>query len=356
MIDRRSSRRKPSEVRSLSVDEWPPADQKAFVEACRPSVRLRRGGAGAHLGAVSRKDIANRYGLYLDFLARHGHLDFDCSAAQSVTPANVEQYLAELRSRVRSVTVWNSIYKLRRAAELIAPGVDFAWLAEVEKDMAAAMEPRNKNDRLVLAGRLVEAGLRLIGEADASSTTKVQWARGVRNGLMVVLLALHPLRIKNFATLRLGQSIKRVEGVWWLSIGVRETKSHRLDERRVPDFVTPIVDRYVEVCRPILFGGRAPDAAFWVSSTRGRQFTAKNMGTLISRITRETVSVDVSPHLFRMAAASTAIILNGSRPDLSAGVLCHRDRRMTEEHYDRAGSLHAGDALSAIVSQYRMHQ
>jgi integrase len=354
MIDRRFPRRKPSKVRSLTVDEWPRAEQRAWAEACRPSVRLIRGGAAAHLGTVSRNDIANRYGLYLDFLARHGRLDLDCSPAQLVTPANVEQYLAELRSRVRSVTVWNSIYKLRRAAELMAPEGDFAWLAEIEKDIAAAMQSRNKNDRLVLAGRLVEAGLRLISEADASSTTKVQWARGVRNGLMVILLALHPLRIKNFATLRLGQSIKRVEGVWWLSINVRETKSHRMDERRIPDFVTAIVDRYVEVCRPILFGRRTPDAAFWVSSTRGRQFTTKNMGTLISRITRETIGVDVSPHLFRMAAASTATIASGPRSDLAAGILGHRDPRVTEEHYDRAGSLHAGDALSAIVSQYRM--
>ena len=67
--------------------------------------------------------------------------------------------------RVRSVTVWNCIYKLRRAAELLAPMSDFSWLAEIEKDLALVMEPRSKFDRLVFTGRLVEAGLTLVAEA-----------------------------------------------------------------------------------------------------------------------------------------------------------------------------------------------
>ena len=50
----------------------------------------------------------------------------------------------------RSVTTYNCIYHLRRAAELLAPTIDFSWLAEVEKDLALVMEPRTKFDRLVL--------------------------------------------------------------------------------------------------------------------------------------------------------------------------------------------------------------
>ena len=40
---------------------------------------------------------------------------------KQVIPANVDLYITELRERVSSVTVWNCIYKLRRAAELINP-------------------------------------------------------------------------------------------------------------------------------------------------------------------------------------------------------------------------------------------
>jgi hypothetical protein len=117
------------------------------------------------LAQVSRDDFARRYGAFLGFLQRTRRLDHGAAAAAQVTSANVESYIADLASRVRSVTVYNCVYKLRRAAELLAPATDFSWLAEIEKDLALVMEPRSKFDRLVLTGPLLEAGLTLIAEA-----------------------------------------------------------------------------------------------------------------------------------------------------------------------------------------------
>ena len=58
----------------------------------------------------------------LGFLQRSGRLRRLDVAAQ-VTSSNVEPYIAELTTRARSVTVWNCIYKLRRAAEAAGTGV-----------------------------------------------------------------------------------------------------------------------------------------------------------------------------------------------------------------------------------------
>ncbi len=160
---------------------------------------------------------------------------------------------------------------------------------------------------------------------------------------------MHPLRIKNFATLRLGQSIHKIGGHWWLIIEVKQTKTRRRDERRVPKFMTEIIDRYVEQYHPVLLGKNTQDRAFWISSTRGTQFTIKNMGTLVSKITEQTLGVDVSPHLFRMAAETTAAVYGTSTPHLASGVLGHRDKRITEEHYNRARSLHAAAILADII-------
>ena len=127
--------------RSLPIAEWPASDRLGWAEACRPAQRLKRGGAASHLAPVSQADIANRYGLYLDFLQRNGRLDPAKGAMTLVTPDNVNGFIAELQARVRSVTVWNSVYKLRRAAQLIAPDADFGWLTEIEKDIALVMVP-----------------------------------------------------------------------------------------------------------------------------------------------------------------------------------------------------------------------
>ena len=96
--------------------------------------------------------------------------DRDAPAAANVTAENVDAYIAELKARVSSVTVYGSICKLRRAAQYIAPGRDFTWLAEIGKDLALVMRPRSKFDRLVLTEVLVEAGLTLIHEAEHSQT------------------------------------------------------------------------------------------------------------------------------------------------------------------------------------------
>jgi len=343
----------PSAPRSLKIEEWSPVDQLAWTEAIRPAVRLQRGGAAAHLAQVSQDDIANRYGLYLDFLQRTGRFDPASGAAKLVVLDYVKQFVVELEMRVSSVTMWNSIYKLRRAAECLAPEADFGWLLEIEKDLALVAEPKDKTDRLVLADRLLEAGLTLIEEAESFASTPMRRARGVRNGLMIALLALHPLRNKNFATLRIGQTIQKIGGHWWLIIEFKQTKTRRRDERRVPESMTEIIDRYVEKYRPILLRKNTQETAFWISSTRGAQFTIKNMGTLISKITRQTLGVDVSPHLFRMAAATTAAVYGPSTPYLASGVLGHRDKRITEEHYNRARSLHAAAILSDIIEGYK---
>jgi hypothetical protein len=155
-----------------------------WAEACRPAQRLKRGGAASHLAPVSQDDIADRYGLYLDFLSRNGRFDPTKNAMAIITPDNVKAFIAELQARVRSVTVWNSVYKLRRAAQLIAPDADFGWLSEIEKDVALVMIPRSKADRLVLTERLVEAGLVLIREAEMFGKSAVARAVGIRKGLL----------------------------------------------------------------------------------------------------------------------------------------------------------------------------
>jgi hypothetical protein len=219
-----------------------------------------------------------------------------------VTPDNVNEFIAELQARVRSVAVWNSVYKLRRAAQLIAPAGDFGWLAEIERDIALVMIPRSKADRLVLTERLVEAGLVLIKEAEMFGKTPVARAIGVRNGLLIALLALHPIRIKNFAALAIANTFVNLDGRWWLHVPADDTKSDLVDQRQVPGFITDAVDKYINTHRTVLNHGNAEQPALWISSTTGRQMTTKNLGTLISKLTRETIGVDVSPHLFRTAA------------------------------------------------------
>lgn len=335
-----STTKAPTKVRALPVDQWPSADRTAWVTACKPSVRLQRGGSASHFRPVSQKDHTCRYGLFLDFLQRRGGLDPSQSAGAHVTPDNVDAYLAELKTRVSSVTLYNSIHKLRRTCQLIAsPQPDLSWLIEIEKDLAAEMIPRSKADRLVLTEVLVEAGLTLIVEAAAASDmSTLARARQHRNGLMIAFLALHPIRLKNFAALEIGRTLVRHKDGWWIVLPASETKEGRRDERPVDDMLASALDFYLSHCRSVLARTRNPPAALWLSSHNGKPLSYSMIEYMISAMTLSTVGVDVSPHLFRTSAASSAAILGGANPHLGSAVLHHTGRKVTNDHYNRASS------------------
>src|SRR5258708_6518176 len=147
---------------------------------------------------------------------------------------------------------------------------------------------------------------------------------------------------KNFAALAIGSTFLKVDGRWWLHIPADDTKSHRMDERQVPSFMTKVVNSYVETHRSVLCLGN-DHSALLVSSTTGRQMTTKNLGTLISSITRETIGVDVSPHLFRTAGASTAATYGGDHPHLARPLLNHHDPRVTAYHSNPSLATSAGE-------------
>jgi integrase len=346
---RRNGPMRNAQHRSLRISEWPRADQEAWANACRPGLRLRIGGAASHLAEVSRATYVQRYGAFLGFLERTGRFDRYASPAGHVTEENVKAYIESLQLRVRSVTTWNCISKLRCAAKLIAPGHDFSWLLEFEDDLVLIMEPRPKFDRLVLANVLAEAGLTLVAEAEQFSKSDWQRAMGVRNGFMIALLALCPIRLKNFAALELDSTIRVIDGAWWIILPPGKTKTGRPDERQISDFLKSAIDGYVSRDREILARGNTTTNAFWLSATSGEPMTYKNIGILISKLTRLTVCVDVSPHLFRTAGASTAATYRGEMPHLASALLGHTDPRVTEERYNRATSMSAAHMAQSSI-------
>jgi hypothetical protein len=159
---------------------------------------------------ITRGDLVRRYGYFLDHVQRSEGLDRNAKVASYVAPDRVDRYVAELQARVSSVTVHGSIYKLRRMAELLAPGQDFTWLTEIEKDLALVMQPRSKFDRLVYSNVLLEAGMTLMAEAEsATHRAALARARQFRNGLMVALLAVHLIRLRILPRSRSGAASRR---------------------------------------------------------------------------------------------------------------------------------------------------
>jgi integrase len=341
-------------VRSHPFDQWPEADRSAWIAARRPGERLKRGGPASHMKEITRHDLARRYGYFLDYVQRTKGLDPKAGAAAYVTPDRVEGYLAELQARVRSVTVYGSIYKLRRTTELLNPGADLAWLREIENDLALVMEPQSKFNRVVHTNVLVDAAMELMANVDAATQrSALARARQFRDGLMVALEALHLIRQKNFAVLEIGRSFRKVNGAWWIVLSASETKEGRADERPIVAYLNKWIDQYLSQHRPILARIPDPPPSLWLSSNDGKPLTYSAVEKIFSRTTLALVGVDVSPHLFRTAAASTAAIYAGDTPYLGSALLHHTDPTVAEEHYNRATGSSAAKSYAALIRSLR---
>lgn len=292
-----------------------------------------RGGRASHLKPVTRADLARGYGQFLDHVARAEGLDLRGASGATVTPKRVASYVAELKARVSSVTVHGSIAKLRRAAELLNPLMVGEWLREIESDLALEMKPASKFHRIVDSDMIVFAGLTLMREAEAAKAmTPLNRAILYRNGLMVTLLALCPIRLKNLSNLILHQNIIRIGGNWYITLTAQETKQRRPEERPVRAFLTPFIESYLLTYRPLF---NCDGLAFW-AGRYGRALSYSAVENIVIKTTHQNLGVAISPHLFRSCGASTSYMLAGDNPRLAAALLDHREQKTTQDHYNRA--------------------
>ncbi len=344
--ERRSMQKR---IRSLAIALWPKADREAWEQACIPARRLKAGGAAARMKPITQQSHARVYGYLLEFCNRKGFLDARAEPAGHVTTQIIDAFLEELNERVSSVTRMIYIQRIRRVAEILAQTRDFRWLREIESDLNFAARPRAKHHRIVPSDRLLALGIELIERGEAStSLTNLARARLVRDGLMVALLALCPIRLSNFARLRLDHQIQQIDSSWWIILKGAETKSGKPDERPVRAILTPHIERWLEHWRPLFLD---PQDAFW-PSIKGGPLSYTFVGTIISETTQRALGVAISPHLFRDCAVHTVATRAGDEMGIASSLLQHTDPRTTEKHYNKGASINATRRYQEIINEF----
>ena len=175
-------------IRAIPPCDWPTAEREIWKQACVAAQRLRPGGVAARLKSSTRTSLVRAYGYLLEFCHRNGLLDQDADAGAHVTPEIIDVFINELHVRVGSVTRASYIGKIRRIAQILAPGRDLVWLGELEADLRYDARPRPKYHRIVSSERLLVLGLELIRRGETSKhLTDLGRARLVRDGLMIAL-------------------------------------------------------------------------------------------------------------------------------------------------------------------------
>jgi integrase len=338
--------------RGLPIAAWPAADRAAWDCAFRVGDLLDDAGLAAHWRPATRAMVAGAYGQWLGFLVATGRLDPAAESLQ-VRPDAIEAYVtARLTANSRN-TVIIRLEGLHAALRVMRPGTDLAWLRGVLSRIRAQKAPgKPKLARMQSADRLFRLGFEIMDEAEALATVwPRRWITRYRDGLLIALLAARPLRLGSFASLRLGMSVVRSDGAWWLRVAGESTKTGAPYEAPLPTRLTEAMDRYADDLRPRLLAGRT-DVHLWIQQD-GHPMRPAAIYARVTLMTRRWLGVAVNPHLFRDCAATSIAVLDPGHVHIAARVLGHATLATTEKHYNQAQALEASRAHVAAIRAIR---
>jgi hypothetical protein len=168
----------PEKIRALPPCDWPTAEREVWKQACVAAQRLRPGGVAARMKPSTRASLVRTYGYLLEFCHRNGLLDQDAEVSAHVSPEIINAFVNELHGRVGSVTHASYIGKIRRIAQILAPGRDLVWLGELEADLRYEARPRPKYHRIVSSERRWPLGSSWSGAAKRANTSPILAAPG----------------------------------------------------------------------------------------------------------------------------------------------------------------------------------
>lgn len=164
-------------------------------------------GALAHLRATSISMRAQQYGRWLAWLAAHDPAALEEPPTSRLTLDRLGRWLEALASVSpisRHMFVVGALHVLRVAA----PRADWAAHLKVETRLRIAAgrgSQARKRGRVLSSSTLLEAGLRHAGSEADQAPTPLAAAKRRRDGLMMAMLALLPMRRRAFASLRIGE-------------------------------------------------------------------------------------------------------------------------------------------------------
>ena len=341
----------------VKLAAWPAMDRRLWLDALRAGDILEPAGARARYRPASNRKTAAGYGRWLGWLAGTGRLDPDHPPAARITREAVAAYLQALLAVNRPITIRCRLHELHDAALVMDPTGDWTWIRHLSRRLPDNGDAvRDKRARIVDTATLVDLGLRLM-EEPAGRVCRWRHATRFRDGLAIALLALRPLRRKNFVALRLDRHLVRRGEVWWLDIPATETKTGVPLEMPWPPILAPYLETWLARHRPCLAARRgrwaAPlDDALWVSS-HGSPMTGMALYDRIIRQTGRALGKSVNPHLFRDSAATQMALEDPEHIRLAAALLGHRNLTTTERYYNMARSMEAAAHWQDVIRDLR---
>jgi len=334
---------------------WPAADQMMWDALHRKASPFDDPGTLSHLRQTSSKTLEACYARWMRWLEATEPNALLSPPAQRATLARLQRWLDELAHTAPMTRLMfvDGVLRILRAAD---PDQDWTMprrlLAGLKRD-AGRGDPARKQGRILSSEVLLKAGLtQATANADAAPSLLKRMICQ-RDGIMIALLALLPIRRRSFCELELGQSIHVTDDEIVISLSEDMTKTGVSWEAAVPPQIAALVRHYIAEVRPALLArGREAHNILWVGK-RGEIMTQDYIGSRIGDLTLKLTGKRIPPHFFRDAAATTLARLSPESARLIRPVLAHSGFRTAERHYIHAQTIDAGRDYAAVVQRLK---
>jgi integrase/recombinase XerD len=244
---------------------------------------------------------------------------------------------------------------LARILSALESNRDWGPLARVYNHLKQTAAPsRDKLSRLVRASDLFTLGLRLMDTCERGQNETYKATR-YRDGLIIALLICCPMRLKNLASLMIGQHLMFDGCAYCLKLTAAETKSGRPYHAAIPAELTPYIEGWLEAHRPTLQSigmGRSRVGSIgghlWVGRS-GRPMSSRAIYEQIKARTKQAFGKAIWPHLFRDCALTELVDCAPEEIGIAPDLLGHADLQTTQKHYVQAQGMIAHVRVQEVI-------
>jgi integrase len=336
----------------LPFQTWPAADQALWEAAFRASNEpFLESGRASHFTQETRRALRSSYGVFLRFLSDKHPERLARSPSTRIDRDIAMGYVDWRRPMCGAATIATGLDRLRLVISYMCPGADVSWLLPIAKRLAAQAAPRPARLHLVTSDQLYALGMELMDGAKQLDPAHKGGAFQYRDGLIIALLALVPLRRRTLAALRLGEHLLKSGDLWVLEIPAKDTKTKRPLDYLLSAHLSARIDRYLTHFRDAI-PGAAKHAGLWPSNW-GRPMADGAIYDRVRQRTCEGFGFPVNLHRFRHAAATFWSISDPKNVRGAKDLLGHSSFGTTEKHYVMAQSRLAGRALARAIGNTR---
>jgi integrase len=332
----------------LPFQTWPAADQALWEAAIRASGDpFSESGRASYFTSETRRAFRSSYGTFLRFLSAKHPERLARSPSTRVDRDIAMQYVEWRRPTCGTATIATGLDRLRLAISYMCPGANVSWLLPIAKRLAVQAAPKPARLHLVTSDQLYALGIELMDNPEPPGSVHKGDAFRYRDGLIIALLAVAPLRRGTLAALRVGEHLLKSGDLWVLEIPAKDMKTRQSLDFLLSGPLSARIDRYLAEFRGAIPGATEHNG-LWPSN-KGRPMDGGAIYARVRQRTRDTLGFPVNLHRFRHAAATLWSVSDPKNVRGAKDLLGHSSFRTTEKHYVMAQSRLAGRALALAV-------